>query len=88
MIHPSAVLRAPGFRYNDPGQLTALDWAVVALYFLFHLGIGLYGHARAGKNIGEFFPRLGRVRSRSSPCWVLPAPLSPILPPLAKTVKR
>ena len=28
-------------------QLTFLDWAVVALYFLFNIGIGFYYKARA-----------------------------------------
>ena len=28
-------------------QLTVIDWAVVALYFLFNLAIGLYYRARA-----------------------------------------
>jgi len=41
-------------------QLTFLDWAVVALYFAFNIGIGFYYKARAGKNIGEFF--LGGLR--------------------------
>jgi len=36
-------------------QLTFLDWAVVALYFAFNIGIGFYYKARAGKNTGEFF---------------------------------
>ena len=28
-------------------QITPLDWAVVALYFLFNLGVGLYYRSRA-----------------------------------------
>ncbi|MCC6345145.1 MAG: Na+:solute symporter [Bryobacterales bacterium] len=46
-------------------QLTALDWAVVALYFLFNLAIGWYYKARAGKNIGEFF-----LSGRNVPWWL------------------
>ena len=30
-------------------QLTFVDWAVVAAYFLFNLGIGFYYKNRAGK---------------------------------------
>ena len=36
-------------------KLTALDWAIVAAYFLFNLAVGFYYKARAGKNTGEFF---------------------------------
>jgi SSS family solute:Na+ symporter len=46
-------------------QLTPLDWAVVVLYFLFNLGIGLYYKARAGKNISEFF-----LSGRNVPWWL------------------
>jgi Na+/proline symporter len=46
-------------------QLTALDWAVVALYFLFNLAIGWYYKARAGKNLGEFF-----LSGRNVPWWL------------------
>src|SRR5271166_2155745 len=34
--------------YNSFVQLTFTDWFVVALYFLFNLGIGLYYKSRAG----------------------------------------
>jgi Na+/proline symporter len=46
-------------------RLTALDWTVVGLYFLFNLAIGLYYKARAGKNIGEFF-----LSGRNVPWWL------------------
>lgn len=46
-------------------QLTAVDWAVVALYFLFNIGIGLYYKARAGKNMSEFF-----LSGRNVPWWL------------------
>jgi Na+/proline symporter len=46
-------------------QLTALDWCVVGLYFLFNLAIGFYYKARAGKNVGEFF-----LSGRSVPWWL------------------
>jgi SSS family solute:Na+ symporter len=46
-------------------QLTALDWSIVALYFLFNLAIGIYYKARAGKNISEFF-----VSGRNVPWWL------------------
>ncbi|MBI3681453.1 MAG: Na+:solute symporter [Acidobacteria bacterium] len=46
-------------------QLTALDWAVVALYFLFNLAIGWYYKSRAGKNVSEFF-----LSGRDVPWWL------------------
>jgi Na+/proline symporter len=46
-------------------QLTLIDWAVVVLYFLFNIGIGLYYKARAGKNISEFF-----LSGRNVPWWL------------------
>ncbi len=46
-------------------QLTLLDWCVVALYFLFNLGIGFYYKARAGKNVNEFF-----LSGRNVPWWL------------------
>jgi len=46
-------------------QLTWLDWAVIALYFLFNIAIGLYYKARAGKNVGEFF-----LGGRNVPWWL------------------
>jgi Na+/proline symporter len=46
-------------------QLTWLDWAVIALYFLFNLGIGFYYRARAGQNVSEFF-----LSGRNVPWWL------------------
>jgi Na+/proline symporter len=46
-------------------QLTWLDWAVVALYFLFNLGIGLYYKKRAGSSVSEFF-----LSGRNVPWWL------------------
>ena len=46
-------------------QLTALDWIVVAIYFLFNIGIGFYYKARAGSNISEFF-----LSGRNVPWWL------------------
>src|SRR5437016_12974172 len=46
-------------------QLTFIDWAVVALYFLFNIASGLYYKARAGKNISEFF-----LSGRNVPWWL------------------
>jgi len=46
-------------------QLSPIDWAVVALYFLFNLGIGLYYRARAGKSVDEFF-----LSGRNIPWWL------------------
>ena len=52
-------------RYNACLQLTFIDWAVVALYFLFNLGIGLYYKSRAGKSMDEFF-----LSGRNIPWWL------------------
>jgi solute:Na+ symporter, SSS family len=46
-------------------QLSFIDWAVVALYFLFNLGIGLYYKSRAGKSMDEFF-----LSGRNIPWWL------------------
>jgi solute:Na+ symporter, SSS family len=46
-------------------QLTALDWAVIAAYFLFNIAIGFYYKKRAGKNISEFF-----LSGRNVPWWL------------------
>ncbi len=45
--------------------LTALDWAVVAAYFLLNIGIGFYYKNRAGKSLEEFF-----VSGRNVPWWL------------------
>jgi Na+/proline symporter len=46
-------------------QLTSIDWFVVALYFLFNIGIGFYYKARAGTNVSEFF-----LSGRNVPWWL------------------
>jgi len=46
-------------------QLSPVDWAVVGLYFLFNLGIGLYYKARAGSSIDEYF-----LSGRNIPWWL------------------
>ena len=46
-------------------QLTLIDWAVVAAYFLFNLGVGFYYKARAGKSVDEFF-----LSGRNIPWWL------------------
>src|SRR5216684_4428323 len=46
-------------------QLTFTDWLVVALYFLFNIGIGLYYRSRAGKSVNEFF-----LSGRNVPWWL------------------
>src|ERR1700750_2995335 len=45
--------------------LTAFDWSVIAAYFLFNLGIGLYYARRAGSNTQEFF-----LSGRDVPWWL------------------
>src|SRR4029077_7062452 len=44
---------------------TVLDWAVIALYFLFNLGIGLYYARRARGSTSEFF-----LSGRDVPWWL------------------
>ena len=46
-------------------QLAALDWLVIALYFLLSLGIGLYYRRRAGRSTQEFF-----LSGRNVPWWL------------------
>jgi len=46
-------------------KLTALDWSIVAAYFLFNLFVGFYYKARAGKSTGEFF-----LGGRNVPWWL------------------
>src|SRR5271168_1904232 len=46
-------------------QLAPVDWAVVALYFLFNLGIGFYYKSRAGSSMEEFF-----LSGRNVPWWL------------------
>jgi Na+/proline symporter len=45
--------------------VTGLDWAVIALYFLFAAAVGLAFSRRAGRSIGEFF-----LGGRSLPWWL------------------
>jgi SSS family solute:Na+ symporter len=46
-------------------QITPLDWAVVALYFLFNLAVGLYYRSRARSSVDEFF-----LSGRNVPWWL------------------
>ncbi len=46
-------------------QLTLLDWIVIAAYFLFNLGIGLYYSRRARGSTSEFF-----LSGRDVPWWL------------------
>src|SRR5213595_731109 len=46
-------------------KLTLLDWIVIAAYFLFNLGIGLYYARRARGSTSEFF-----LSGRNVPWWL------------------
>src|SRR3954447_22268424 len=46
-------------------NLTILDWSVIAFYFLFNLGIGLYYARRARGSTSEFF-----VSGRNVSWWL------------------
>jgi SSS family solute:Na+ symporter len=46
-------------------KLTLIDWAVIAAYFLFNLGIGFYYKQRAGASVGDFF-----LSGRNVPWWL------------------
>lgn len=46
-------------------QLTAIDWAIIAGYFLLSLGIGLWFARRAGSGLVEYF-----ASGRSLPWWI------------------
>jgi SSS family solute:Na+ symporter len=46
--------------------LRTLDWAVVGLYFLFMLVVGLYFMRRAGRSLADYF-----VSGRDLPWWVI-----------------
>ena len=48
-----------------PMSLTALDWFIVAAYFLLTVAIGLYYFDRAGQSVGEFF-----LSGRNFPWWL------------------
>jgi solute:Na+ symporter, SSS family len=45
--------------------LTAFDWAIIALYFLFNLAISVYYARRAQSNVSEFF-----LSGRDAPWWL------------------
>ena len=36
-------------------QLTIIDWVVIALYFIFNVGVALYLRKRATKSVSDFF---------------------------------
>ncbi len=46
-------------------NLSLLDWTVIAAYFLFNLGIGLYYARRASGSTSEFF-----LSGRNVPWWL------------------
>ena len=46
-------------------RLTPVDWAIIAAYFFFNIGIGLYYKSRAGANTSEFF-----LSGRNVPWWL------------------
>ncbi len=46
-------------------NLSILDWTVIAAYFLFNLGIGIYYARRAGGSTSEFF-----LSGRNVPWWL------------------
>ena len=45
--------------------LTAVDWTIIAAYFLISLAIGVYYSKRAGKSVGEYF-----LSGRDLPWWL------------------
>jgi SSS family transporter len=47
-------------------QLRAIDWAVVGLYFLFMLVVGLYFARQASRSVADYF-----VSGRDLPWWVI-----------------
>jgi len=46
-------------------QLTLIDWVVIAMYFVFNLGVGLYFRKRATQSVSDFF-----VSGRSVTWWL------------------
>lgn len=46
--------------------MRGFDWFVVALYFLFMLGVGMYFTKRAGRSVEDFF-----VSGRNLPWWII-----------------
>ncbi len=47
-------------------NLTTLDWAIIGVYFLFALAVGIGVSRSAGKNVQEFF-----LSGRNMPWWLL-----------------
>src|SRR3954468_1384420 len=47
--------RAAGHLKPRPMALNAIDWAIVAAYFLLSVGIGLYFTKRGGESLSEYF---------------------------------
>ena len=47
-------------------KLTAVDWSIIAGYFLFNLLIGFYYKSKAGSNTTEFFLSGRNVPDRKS----------------------
>lgn len=47
-------------------QLSTLDWALIAVFFIVSLGIGIYASRRSGQNATEFF-----LSGRNMPWWLL-----------------
>ncbi|HXG95278.1 MAG TPA: sodium:solute symporter family protein [Blastocatellia bacterium] len=46
-------------------KLTAIDWVIIASYFLLSLAVGLYYTRRASRSVSEFF-----LSDRSMPWWL------------------
>src|SRR5216117_2342278 len=46
-------------------QLTSFDWLIIAAYFVFNLGIGVYYARRARRSTSEFF-----LSGRNVPWWL------------------
>src|SRR3954452_11099484 len=46
-------------------QLTAIDWAIVAAYFLLSAGIGLAFTKKGGESLSEYF-----ISGRAVPWWL------------------
>jgi len=46
-------------------NLSALDWTVIAAYFIFNLGIAIYYARRASGSTSEFF-----LSGRNVPWWL------------------
>src|SRR5208283_809377 len=46
-------------------NLTPIDWAIVAAYFVVSAGIGLYFTARGGESLSQYF-----LSGRDAPWWL------------------